>query len=136
MTKKARPITETTLGGKIAPPVPPEADGVTLLPVNLFLAIDPPKPSVLDGRVGSSLGVCYQADVVFQDEQGAIIGVTGLGPTSEAALQDLRDRVKPYFEHPTTTACCGSANVDGIRWNPTNGVVQCHSCGAIWAPRF
>ncbi len=29
--------------------------------------------------------------------------------------------------------CCGYTDASAIKWNPFNGVVQCHNCGQTYA---
>lgn len=31
--------------------------------------------------------------------------------------------------------CCGYENPEVVMWNDFNRVVQCHNCGAAWAPK-
>ena len=30
--------------------------------------------------------------------------------------------------------CCGYTDASAVKWNPLNGVVQCHNCGQTYAP--
>ena len=30
--------------------------------------------------------------------------------------------------------CCGYTDASAVKWNPLNGVVQCHNCGQNYAP--
>jgi hypothetical protein len=41
--------------------------------------------------------------------------------------------VKQYAElesqEPVALPCCGYTDASAVKWNPLNGVVQCHNCG-------
>ncbi len=41
--------------------------------------------------------------------------------------------VKQYAElesqEPMALPCCGYTDASAVKWNPLNGVVQCHNCG-------
>jgi len=47
------------------------------------------------------------------------------------------DDCVPLFTHPpqrteqepVTLPCCGYRDASAVKWNPLNGVVQCHNCG-------
>jgi hypothetical protein len=30
--------------------------------------------------------------------------------------------------------CCGYTDASAVKWNPFNGVVQCHNCGQTYTP--
>ena len=32
-------------------------------------------------------------------------------------------------QEPVALPCCGYTNASAVKWNPLNGVVQCHNCG-------
>lgn len=34
---------------------------------------------------------------------------------------------------PVALPCCGYADASAVKWNPFNGVVQCHNCGQTYA---
>ena len=35
-------------------------------------------------------------------------------------------------QEPVTLPCCECTDVSAIKWNPFNGVVQCHNCGQVY----
>lgn len=34
-----------------------------------------------------------------------------------------------------TLPCCGYNNLEAVKWNPYNQVVQCHNCGQVYTPQ-
>jgi len=32
-------------------------------------------------------------------------------------------------QEPVALPCCGYTDASAVKWNPLNGVVQCHNCG-------
>jgi hypothetical protein len=46
------------------------------------------------------------------------------------------DPMSVYLEEPAqepvTLPCCECTNASAVKWNPFNGVVQCHMCGQIY----
>jgi len=47
--------------------------------------------------------------------------------------------VKQYAElesqEPMALPCCGYTDASAVKWNPLNGVVQCHNCGWNYSQR-
>jgi hypothetical protein len=37
-------------------------------------------------------------------------------------------------QEPVALPCCGHKDASAVRWNPFNGVVQCHNCGQTYTP--
>jgi hypothetical protein len=37
-------------------------------------------------------------------------------------------------QEPVALPCCGYTDASAIKWNPFNGVVQCHNCGQTYTP--
>jgi hypothetical protein len=35
-------------------------------------------------------------------------------------------------QEPVALPCCGYTNASAVKWNPLNGVVQCHNCGQTY----
>jgi hypothetical protein len=35
----------------------------------------------------------------------------------------------PQRTEPAALSCCGYTDASAVKWNPLNGVVQCHNCG-------
>lgn len=35
-------------------------------------------------------------------------------------------------QEPVELPCCGYTDADAVKWNPFNGVVQCHNCGQCY----
>jgi hypothetical protein len=36
-------------------------------------------------------------------------------------------------QEPVALPCCGYRDASAVKWNPLNGVVQCHNCGQTYA---
>jgi hypothetical protein len=37
-------------------------------------------------------------------------------------------------QEPVALPCCGYTDASAVKWNPFNGVVQCHNCGQTYTP--
>jgi hypothetical protein len=37
-------------------------------------------------------------------------------------------------QEPVALPCCGYTDANAVKWNPFNGIVQCHNCGHTYAP--
>ena len=37
-------------------------------------------------------------------------------------------------QEPVALHCCGYTDASAVKWNPLNGVVQCHNCGQTYTP--
>jgi transcription elongation factor Elf1 len=37
-------------------------------------------------------------------------------------------------QEPVALPCCGYTDASAVKWNPLNGVVQCHNCGQNYTP--
>jgi hypothetical protein len=37
-------------------------------------------------------------------------------------------------QEPVALPCCGYTDASAVKWNPLNGVVQCHNCGQTYTP--
>jgi len=35
-------------------------------------------------------------------------------------------------QEPVALPCCGYTDANAVKWNPLNGVVQCHNCGQTY----
>jgi len=43
---------------------------------------------------------------------------------------ELRQAIKDLeSQEPVALPCCGYTDASAVKWNPLNGVVQCHNCG-------
>jgi hypothetical protein len=40
----------------------------------------------------------------------------------------------PQRTEPVALPCCGYTDASAVKWNPLNGVVQCHNCGQNYTP--
>ena len=38
-------------------------------------------------------------------------------------------------QEPVALPCCGYTDASAVKWNPLNGVVQCHNCGWNYSQR-
>jgi hypothetical protein len=52
----------------------------------------------------------------------------------DLATLEERSREIKRARSPQVTACCGYVDTKAVKWNPWNGVVQCHNCGCIYLP--
>jgi hypothetical protein len=51
-------------------------------------------------------------------------------PEVEEAITSLRQAIaKLESLEPVALPCCGYMDASAVKWNPLNGVVQCHNCG-------
>lgn len=50
----------------------------------------------------------------------------------DAARVALRAALEQPEQEPVALPCCGYADASAIKWNPLNGVVQCHNCGQTY----
>jgi len=53
------------------------------------------------------------------------------------ALHDENERLGLYRDayaqpEPVELPCCGYTDASAVKWNPFNGVVQCHNCGQCY----
>jgi hypothetical protein len=49
------------------------------------------------------------------------------------AAAALREAIE-QAEEPVALPCCSYTDASAIKWNPLNGVVQCHNCGQTYIP--
>jgi hypothetical protein len=54
-------------------------------------------------------------------------------PTEEA-IAALKERLAQPEQEPVALPCCGYMDASAVKWNPFNGVVQCHNCGQTYTP--
>jgi len=48
------------------------------------------------------------------------------------ALDALSAALAQPEQEPVALPCCGYTDASAIKWNPFNGVVQCHNCGQTY----
>jgi transcription elongation factor Elf1 len=61
---------------------------------------------------------------------------------SNPSLPKEKQRIVELYAHPPQRTeqepvelhCCGHKDASAVRWNPVNGVVQCHNCGQTYTP--
>jgi len=57
---------------------------------------------------------------------------------AERALADPMREVQrlgqEIEQEPVALPCCGYTDASAVKWNPFNGVVQCHNCGQTYTP--
>jgi hypothetical protein len=60
------------------------------------------------------------------------------GPIDRQALARLLVHVQyppaQPEQEPVALLCCGYTDASAVKWNPFNGVVQCHNCGQTYTP--
>jgi hypothetical protein len=44
----------------------------------------------------------------------------------------IQSKIKEDKAEPVALPCCGYTDASAIKWNPFNGVVQCHNCGQTY----
>ena len=42
------------------------------------------------------------------------------------------DMTQDESQEPVALPCCGYTDASAVKWNPLNGVVQCHNCGQCY----
>ena len=57
--------------------------------------------------------------------------------TALQALHNENERLGLYRDayteqEPVELPCCGYTDASAVKWNPFNGVVQCHNCGQCY----
>ena len=65
-----------------------------------------------------------------------------LANTTDFILKDLVERrlMRALYaaqaaapaQNPVALPCCGYTDASAVKWNPSNGVVQCHNCGQTY----
>jgi transcription elongation factor Elf1 len=51
----------------------------------------------------------------------------------QAVFRARRATPPTPVQEPVALPCCGYTDASAIKWNPFNGVVQCHNCGQTYA---
>jgi hypothetical protein len=59
---------------------------------------------------------------------GEPIGTAEAIKAGKQAIKELES------QEPVALPCCGYTDAGAVKWNPLNGVVQCHNCGHTYAP--
>jgi hypothetical protein len=55
--------------------------------------------------------------------------------TTTALVNALKEALAQRTEQePVALPCCGYTDASAVKWNPLNGVVQCHNCGQTYTP--
>jgi hypothetical protein len=49
--------------------------------------------------------------------------------TAEAIKVGRQAIAELESQEPVALPCCGYTDASAVKWNPLNGVVQCHNCG-------
>jgi len=44
----------------------------------------------------------------------------------------VRQYAELESQEPVALPCCGYTDASAVKWNPFNGVVQCHNCGQTY----
>ena len=52
-----------------------------------------------------------------------------ISKTKEAIQAGKQAIAKLESQEPVALPCCGYTDASAVKWNPLNGVVQCHNCG-------
>ena len=52
----------------------------------------------------------------------------------KAENKALKEALAQPEQEPVALPCCGYTDASAVKWNPLNGVVQCHNCGQTYAP--
>ena len=51
------------------------------------------------------------------------------GDNPFAVIAKMRSIAELESQEPVALPCCGYTDASAVKWNPLNGVVQCHNCG-------
>jgi hypothetical protein len=54
--------------------------------------------------------------------------------TINDAITAIKQARSAPVQEPVALPCCGYTDASAIKWNPFNGVVQCHNCGQTYTP--
>jgi hypothetical protein len=61
--------------------------------------------------------------------------VDGINKQTNDAITTLRTAIEQAEkQQPVALPCCSYTDASAIKWNPLNGVVQCHNCGQTYTP--
>ena len=55
--------------------------------------------------------------------------IDGFGKTDCDWCRPKKSTHPPQRTEPVALPCCGYTDASAVKWNPLNGVVQCHNCG-------
>jgi len=47
-------------------------------------------------------------------------------------VDDVVAALREPEQEPVELPCCGYTDASAVKWNPFNGVVQCHNCGQCY----
>ena len=62
-----------------------------------------------------------------------LLTVTPAQVAHAAAVEAIiHSEIKEDKTEPVAMPCCGYTDASAIKWNPFNGVVQCHNCGQTY----
>ena len=50
-------------------------------------------------------------------------------PAFDKAIAAIKEALAQPEQEPVALPCCGYTDASAVKWNPLNGVVQCHNCG-------
>jgi ribosomal protein L37AE/L43A len=53
---------------------------------------------------------------------------------AEHAMRETQRLGQEIEQEPIALHCCGYTDASAVKWNPFNGVVQCHNCGQTYTP--
>ena len=51
---------------------------------------------------------------------------------AEHAMREVQRLGQEIEQEPVELPCCGYTDASAVKWNPFNGVVQCHNCGQCY----
>ena len=90
-------------------------------PDDVALYITPPaQPALMQEPVAFNAGV---PPLYPEMKDGETISVEYTTPPAQPAP----------VQEPVALPCCGYTDASAVKWNPFNGVVQCHNCGQTYA---
>jgi hypothetical protein len=52
----------------------------------------------------------------------------------QITIDKLEQARSAPVQEPVALPCCGYTDASAVKWNPFNGVVQCHNCGQTYTP--
>ena len=61
--------------------------------------------------------------------------IDGFGKTDCDWCRPKKSTHPPQRTEPVALPCCGYTDASAVKWNPLNGVVQCHNCGWNYSQR-
>jgi hypothetical protein len=77
---------------------------------------------------GNKGGLVYCMDGYYSD----CFDVDPINKQTDEAIAAIKKALAQQEQEPVALPCCGYTDASAVKWNPLNGVVQCHNCGQTY----